>query len=531
MGAVQSFYATQSMPFIKLWKTDFLHDALHENAGKKKNYGHEPALDTVHLTQKAEELAKTNIPLRGVLTLIGGFLLCLSFGSDFSFSNINTYLTSYMRVNGYNDNLSYVDFVFLPITKNLIQGVIMPWVGELARRMGPKIAIATGSAIYSGGYLLTYLTVQHHFSLAIFSLSLHGLAFCFVYATTIKAAQAWFPPDRKGLVTSIVVSGYGFGSSLWAPIQTGFVNPGNLKAGSDVTICGREDVGNTNCTETDTDTGNQKYFTDPAVLDRVPFMFIVLGIIYAVMGIIAVVLIAEPEEGKLEENKDRVEDIEIQKIADRTNLTPWQVLKTRWFYQIWTGFLSISLTIGIMGTYSKTFGLTFINDDHFYSIVAVFQHIFNGFSRIFWGISFDRFGFKKCFAVICAVVCLTVTTLPLLPSLSDGVGGRVCYGLWMCLLYATCPGIYVIIAAEVIQAFGPLHYQANFGLLFTQNVAYCAVIIVITKGLFSFLGYSGMFLTAGAFGVLGLMAVLGRWCGGDKMNDDYLQKQNIQKLY
>ena len=299
-----------------------------------------------------------------------------------------------------------MDFVFLPITKNLVQGLIMPWVGGLARRMGPKIAIATGSAIYSGGYLMTYLTVQHHFSLAIFSLSLHGVAFCFVYATTIKAAQAWFSPARKGLVTSIVVSGYGFGSSLWAPIQTGFVNPDNLSAGSDVASFGCKDVGNTNCT--DTDVGKQKYFTDPAVLDRVPFMFIVLGIIYAVMGIIAVVLIAEPAEEKLEENKERDEDNEIQGIADRRTLTPWQVIKTRWFYQvnnflqillypfiinfkqIWTGFLSISLTIGIMGTYSKTFGLTFINDDHFYSIVAVFQHIFNGFSRIFWGISFDR---------------------------------------------------------------------------------------------------------------------------------------------
>jgi hypothetical protein len=51
----------------------------------------------------------------------------------------------------------------------------------------------------------------------------------------------------------------------------------------------------------------------------------------------------------------------------------------------------------------------------------------------------------------------------------------------MCLLYATCPGIYAIIAAEVSQAFGHLHYQANFGLLYTQYVAYSVVIIVITK--------------------------------------------------
>ena len=117
----------------------------------------------------------------------------------------------------------------------------------------------------------------------------------------------------------------------------------------------------------------------------------------------------------------------------------------------------------------------------------------------------------------------------------------------MCLIYASCPGIYVIIAAEVIQAFGPLHYQANFGLLFTQNVAYCVVIIVITKvsieslftsyilniiqGLFSFLGYSGMFLIAGAFGVFGQMAVLGGICKENKLNDEYLQKKNIQKQY
>ena len=51
----------------------------------------------------------------------------------------------------------------------------------------------------------------------------------------------------------------------------------------------------------------------------------------------------------------------------------------------------------------------------------------------------------------------------------------------MCVLYSTCPGIYAIIAAEVSQAFGPIHYQANFGLLYTQYVAYSFVIIIMTK--------------------------------------------------
>ena len=51
--------------------------------------------------------------------------------------------------------------------------------------------------------------------------------------------QAWFSPRRRGLVASIVVSGYGFGSCIWTPLQTLYINPDNLNATSDNnTSCG-----------------------------------------------------------------------------------------------------------------------------------------------------------------------------------------------------------------------------------------------------------------------------------------------------
>ena len=37
------------------------------------------------------------LPWRGVLALLGGFLIQLSLGSFYSFGNMMTYLTSYMR--------------------------------------------------------------------------------------------------------------------------------------------------------------------------------------------------------------------------------------------------------------------------------------------------------------------------------------------------------------------------------------------------------------------------------------------------
>ena len=51
----------------------------------------------------------------------------------------------------------------------------------------------------------------------------------------------------------------------------------------------------------------------------------------------------------------------------------------------------------------------------------------------------------------------------------------------MSVLYATFPGIYAIVAAGVNDAFGPVHYRANFGLLFTQSLVYCVVIMTLTK--------------------------------------------------
>ena len=51
----------------------------------------------------------------------------------------------------------------------------------------------------------------------------------------------------------------------------------------------------------------------------------------------------------------------------------------------------------------------------------------------------------------------------------------------MSVLYATFPGIFAVMAAGVKDAFGPLHYQANFGLLFTVSLAYSFVIMILTK--------------------------------------------------
>ena len=48
----------------------------------------------------------------------------------------------------------------------------------------------------------------------------------------------------QGFVSSVVLSGYGFGSLIWIPMQTAFINPDNVNPDQD------------------------DYYTDPELLDR-----------------------------------------------------------------------------------------------------------------------------------------------------------------------------------------------------------------------------------------------------------------------
>ena len=75
-------------------------------------------------------------------------------------------------------------------------------------------------SVFSVGFMLTYVTIKYWFGLAVLSLAAHGLAFSFIYATSIGAAQAWFPQNKRGFVGSFVLSGYGFGKTFCPNIPT-----------------------------------------------------------------------------------------------------------------------------------------------------------------------------------------------------------------------------------------------------------------------------------------------------------------------
>ena len=90
------------------------------------------------------------LPVLGIASVIGGFLLQFTMGTFYSFGNIMTYLVSYMRVHGAasQQNLTQSDFVIVQSTWGMTQGVVMPLSGFLIEFIGPKASMTLGASIF-----------------------------------------------------------------------------------------------------------------------------------------------------------------------------------------------------------------------------------------------------------------------------------------------------------------------------------------------------------------------------------------------
>ncbi len=94
-------------------------------------------------------------------------------------------------------------------------GVSAAWAGQVLPRFGPRKLAVIGSILFSAGYIIAAgaLTLD---MLPLFYLGygvIGGAGIGLGYVTPVATVAKWFP-ERKGLVTGIVVMGFGVGAFL-----------------------------------------------------------------------------------------------------------------------------------------------------------------------------------------------------------------------------------------------------------------------------------------------------------------------------
>ncbi|XP_046552611.1 oxalate:formate antiporter-like [Haliotis rubra] len=363
------------------------------------------------------------LPIRGVLTVIGGFLIHFTVGTGNIFGNINPYLTSYIRARSSSINHS------LPLAA-LTHGVM------------------------------------------------HGAGICMAYPGAVKTALKWFP-GKSGLVTGIILCGVGVGAIVFNQVVTAFINPDNLSP--DETI--KDDLFFTQTSLLD----RVPYcFLLLGGVCTITQLFAVVFLMSTPTDTPTDTPTQEGNSEK-EVNKSHAEDTNPDEkpkqvgsmtldaykphsasISDNDDdhYTPRQVLQSKLFYLLWLINSCVMLGIILISTFYKTFSQTFIKDDHFLALAGSVGSAFNALGRPFWGAVGDKIGYRESLTIVIGVFGTAGATFTLCEY-----GGKAMLMIWLCLLNGTYSGFLALMPSLTVSLYGQKYYSVNYGLLTTSHVS------------------------------------------------------------
>lgn len=240
--------------------------------------------------------------------------------------------------------------------------ISMLFAGPLIRKIGPRKLIATGGLVLSLAYLTAGLSGTTDF-LPIFLLLgvVAGSGIGLAYIVPLVVAMRWFP-DCKGLITGVVVAGFGMGVMGWVKLADSW---GKLL----------ETIGISNT--------------------------------FTVYGIIILTLVALGGRFMVFPGPDEDDS----KTIKEDNFSRREMLRSFDFYLVFSSYVSCAaaglMAIGLMKIYPMEVLMESGLDKDAASVITgtamgVFFSLANGLGRVSWGAVSDRLGRKKSVMLLAA---------------------------------------------------------------------------------------------------------------------------------
>ena len=251
--------------------------------------------------------------------------------------------------------------------------VVMVIAGRIMPKLGPRKVAMAGGFVLGSGYLLAGLFGGTNFiALLIFIGMIGGAGIGLAYVVPIAVGMRWFP-DKKGLITGMAVSGFGFGATLWVKLAGSW--------GSLIALYGLSTT------------------------------FTALGGIFMLMILLGGIWMVFPPEGWLPAGYTLPAAADGSVDDESGHFNSSEMLKTRQYYFIFITFTFGAsaglMSIGLMKLWPM-FALTANGIDKVAAsaiagtAMAVFFSLANGLGRIAWGAISDRLGRKKSIVIMMA---------------------------------------------------------------------------------------------------------------------------------
>ena len=217
---------------------------------------------------------------KAYMCLLGGILVQLFNGCYYLWANLSIYVLSYIYKFDPEVNASaifYVDVV-LVLLKNF--GFQFGAYLLMQKKFHVRTVVTIGGCISLTGIIISSF-VKNLWLFIIFYGGCSGIGGGIMYMSPLICGWEHFP-ERKGLITGIIVGAYGMGTFIFSQVSTLIINPNNEVASIKINA-------------------NLKYF-DWEVASRVPFCLRVMSIIWGLMLLVGVFLLSRPAAEVAEED-------------------------------------------------------------------------------------------------------------------------------------------------------------------------------------------------------------------------------------
>lgn len=378
---------------------------------------------------------------KSTLALFGAFLIHVSLGTVYTLSNVNSYMTSYMRKHG-SPNATYGASMWISSSYAVGQGFSMVLGGYIEKRFSAQLACILGCALHSMSIMSTSWAVDHGAMAVLLTYGfLPGFGCGLAYMTPMSNGFGWYP-HRKGLVAGVILAGFGIGTFIFNMVQTAYVNPDNLSP-----------------LET-----AEGYFTQESILEKVPNLFVFIGSIYAAMQFVGCCLLFKPPDAGL---TYRGKSPDQEPIFAEQEMSMMQAIKTREFHVLFLVYGITTQGVLFVNSMIKEYGQLFIGNDMYLAWTGSMASIANSMGRLVWGLAIDRYSFTQCFTSITIIFASLMFIMPFEFILSS----KLLYLLATLGIFGSFSGWMSTYPVHLSRVFGRTNSGMIYGLVFVSQVS------------------------------------------------------------
>jgi MFS transporter, OFA family, oxalate/formate antiporter len=350
---------------------------------------------------------------RGWMVTLAGMGLNLALGILYAWSMFSKQLVETTAKGGFGWTKTQAT---LPYTIAIACfGVMMIPAGRLQDKLGPRIVASAGGVLTGLGLIVASFASPDAVWPAVVGFGLlAGTGFGLGYSSANPAAVKWFPPEKKGLITGLVVSGFGVAPVYIAPLA--------------------------------------KYLLGQY---GVSGSFRILGFAFLVVATAFAQFIRNPEKPAASLKPAAAG------ATAKVDATWREMIRTPMFYMLWVQY-ACAATAGLMiiGHMAKIVVVQSAGTITNYSIFVALLAVFNACGRIIAGIISDKIGRVVTLGLVCITQAIAMFFFPSFSTVGAFVVGAAVVGF----SYGSCLCIF---PAATADNWGTKNMGLNYGVLFT----------------------------------------------------------------